>query len=88
MEHAWKILNMYITYVTNVNIVIVFLKTKKNSGMESLACKVYWFQNSAAVYQKEKVPKEYARGNVALMTCASKSLIWNRKCESNALAQI
>ena len=29
-------------------------------GMENLACEVYWFQNSAVVYWKQKVPKEYA----------------------------
>ena len=29
-------------------------------GMENFACEVCWFQNSAVVYWKQKVPKEYA----------------------------
>ena len=29
-------------------------------GMENFACEVYWFQNLAVVYRKQKVPKEYA----------------------------
>ena len=45
-------------------------------GMENFACKVYWFQNSAAVYWRQKVPKEYS-ATTTLLSRYGKMLMLN-----------
>ena len=36
-------------------------------GMENFSCKVYWFQYSAVVCQKQRAPKEYILKTISLL---------------------